>query len=513
MAAYRPDIGLGIQLFMHGSSSRCIRYRGLVVVDMGKGMDSVRQVCAAIAISLLGTSAAFGRSDPPANPEPTYRELSSLGSTAHNSTDRDQFGRKSHGVMSVVVAEKSWDGTRVPSGQKFANNASAVQAPGIAKLSDPTFRKLSAIDGSTLALTPISGGLARKIVVADGRIKKTRFALFSDRMGVVSEGEHGGGGDVVGIFRVTDSGIAALYSDGRSEILTLNGSGGVSMVMKAPTGDVNCVAWYPAGYRSSVAERKAALAAYARRLGIDYPRNDISVKQGCTLGTDDIEEGQRSSSSAVYNPLATYRDRPARGSDFLGSIVARAPTFSERKEVAKYSLPYSEAMNPASSPDDGFENFYANFLAAHEGGYTDNDGNGSPANFGINQGANPDIDVWNLTQDEAKQILHDRYWVPAGADRLPTALAAVHGDTAINMGVDVANELLAESGGDPQKYIDLRDARYRGIAAQSPDKAKYLPIWLGRNEDLRNFSGDSVLADWEKASTGPSISREAAELR
>src|ERR1700728_3510582 len=154
MAAYRPDIGLGIQLFMHGSSSRCIRYRGLVVVDMGKGMDSVRQVCAAIAISLLGTSAAFGRSDPPANPEPTYRELSSLGSTAHNSTDRDQFGRKSHGVMSVVVAEKSWDGTRVPSGQKFANNASAVQAPGIAKLSDPTFRKLSAIDGSTLALTP-----------------------------------------------------------------------------------------------------------------------------------------------------------------------------------------------------------------------------------------------------------------------------------------------------------------------------------------------------------------------
>ena len=118
MAAYRADIGLGIQLFMHGSSSRCIRYRGLVVVDMGKGMDSVRQVCAAIAISLLGTSAAFARSDLPANPEPTDRELSSLRSTAHNSTDRDQFGRKSHGVMSAVGAEKSWDGKGVPSGQK-----------------------------------------------------------------------------------------------------------------------------------------------------------------------------------------------------------------------------------------------------------------------------------------------------------------------------------------------------------------------------------------------------------
>lgn len=481
---------------------------------MGKGMILVRQICAALAISLLGSSVAFGQSDLAANPDPTYRELSGLGSTAHNSANRDLFGRKSHKVMSAVAAEKSWDGEGVPSGPESASIASPIQGLGIAKLSDLAFKKLSAIDGSTLVLTLTSGGLAREIVVADGRIKKTRFVLFNDKLGVVSEGG-GGGGNVVGLFRVTNLGIAAQYSDGRSEILTLNGSGGVSMVMKAPTGDVNCVAWYPAGHRFSVAERKAALAAYARRLGIDQPRNGISVKQGCASGTDETGEAQRSSSSAVYNSLAAYRNGPAKGSDILGSIVARALTFVERKEVANNPSPYLAATdrrsNSASNPDDGFENFYANFLAAHEGGYTDNDGNGSPANFGINQGANPGIDVLNLTQDEAKKILHDRYWVAAGADQLPTALAAVHGDTAINMGVDVANELLAESGGDPHKYLDLRDTKYRAIAALNPDRAKYLPIWLGRNEDLRNFSGDTGLAGREQATAAPSISTEAAE--
>ena len=71
-----------------------------------------------------------------------------------------------------------------------------------------------------------------------------------------------------------------------------------------------------------------------------------------------------------------------------------------------------------------------------------------------------------MTQAEARQILHDRYWVASGADRLPKALAAVHGDTAINMGVGAANELLAQSGGDTRKYLSLRDARYRDAARE-----------------------------------------------
>ena len=340
-----------------------------------------------------------------------------------------------------------------------------------------------------------------------GRVKKTLFVLLNDRLGTVSEGGDGGVGRVAGLFRLTETGIAATYADGRSEVLTLSGSGGVSMVMSAPNGEVNCRTWYPMGHRFSVMERKAALAEYARRLGIDTPRHDLpglSAKPVCAAATQTIAGAQPrlSGSLAVYSPSSATGAGPARDSGILGRIIARAANIPPAGLAT-----VDGQLNPA----DGFENFYANFLAALEGGYTENDGNGSPANFGINQGANPDIDVLNLTQAEAKQILHDRYWVASGADRLPTALAAVHGDTAINMGVGAANELLAQSGGDPQKYLDLRDARYRAIAAPEPDRAKYLPIWLGRNDDLRNFAGIDDSANGEQSYAALSASPNAPE--
>ena len=297
---------------------------------------------------------------------------------------------------------------------------------------------------------------------------------------------------VAGLFRITATGIAAAYADGRSEVLALNGAGGVSMVMTAPTGDVSCRTWYPAGHQFSVTERKAALAEYAARLGIAAPRRGPSAKPVCASAPEKIADVQLSSSPVVYNPPPAAVAGPAGGSDILGRILTRTLVFYAREQAAnpQFWRWQDRRLDATDSPDDGFENFYVNFLAAHEGGYVENDGNGSPANFGINQGANPDIDVLNLTQAEAKQILHDRYWVVSGADRLPAALAAIHGDTAINMGVGTANELLAQSGGDTQKYLDLRDARYRTIAAPDSDRAKYLPVWLGRNDDLRNFAQD-----------------------
>jgi hypothetical protein len=136
---------------------------------------------------------------------------------------------------------------------------------------------------------------------------------------------------------------------------------------------------------------------------------------------------------------------------------------------------------------DAFDRFYASFVVSHEGGYVGNDGNGSPANYGINQGANPDIDVLSLNQPLAEKLLYQRYWLASGADQLPSQLAMVHGDTAINMGVKAANELLEQSGGDPGAYLELRDERYRAIAAADPDKANYLSLWLARTNDLRNL--------------------------
>ncbi|HTW34366.1 MAG TPA: hypothetical protein VMD53_07100 [Rhizomicrobium sp.] len=130
-------------------------------------------------------------------------------------------------------------------------------------------KKLLAIDGSSLTLTTTDDGIAREIVAPNGTTKKNQFAFLNDRVGSVSDGDEGN--KVVGVFRLTAKGIVTEYSDGRSEVLYPNTEGGVSMQLNAPSGESFCMAWYPEGHRFSLDDRKAALAQYASKLGLDAP--------------------------------------------------------------------------------------------------------------------------------------------------------------------------------------------------------------------------------------------------
>jgi hypothetical protein len=359
-----------------------------------------------------------------------------------------------------------------------AESQPAPPSATVAPFSSLAVNSDTSIDGSTIALRPVRGGLSRQIVSSGGAVKQSIFALLSDRLGTVSEE-----GAVVGLFMLEGRTIATEYSDGRSETLVVE-SGRVSMMTKDGGGQISCASWYPAGHHFNTAERKAALAQYARRLGVDDPRYGApaQLKNDCGPAL----KVTRLASANDTGPGAKISDD---GSDTLNMIMGQVLALYRRAPAVAFpAVATAEDRGSFDQPAwEGFDRFYSRFLAGHEGGYVENDGNGSPANFGINQGANPDVDVGNLTQADAEQILYQRYWLASGADRLPPALALVHGDTAINLGVRTATELLAQSGGDPNAYLDLREAKYRAIAAPSPDKAKYLYIWLARNEDLRNL--------------------------
>ena len=293
-----------------------------------------------------------------------------------------------------------------------------------------------AVDGSKLSLTPAGDGLVRNIVFPDGSSSKTVFKFLGGGIGTVREGESRA---PTGMFQMGQGTLSILYADGRFEFLSLGADGKVSLLAKN-NGEAACLSWYPAGHRFSDAERRSALSRFAARLG-------------------------------------------------MGGA-------SENSACPKLPQESASAAAPAGDPVawNAFDNFYVRFVAPHEGGFVANDGNGSPANFGINQGANPDIDVAAVRQVEAEQILYQRYWLASGADQLPTPLAMVQGDTAINMGVKTANDLLSQSGGDPLTYLDLREEKYRAIAAANPQKADYLSLWLTRTEDLRDLlrGGDEV---------------------
>ncbi|EPR09760.1 hypothetical protein M527_06430 [Sphingobium indicum IP26] len=160
----------------------------------------------------------------------------------------------------------------------------------------------------------------------------------------------------------------------------------------------------------------------------------------------------------------------------------------------------------SGAPSGGFESFYEGFLAPAEGGFVASDGrSGAPANFGVNQAANPDIDVRSLTRDQAKQIMRERYWEPSGADQISDPrLQAIHADTAVNMGVGRAKEFLAKSNGDPASYLALREQHYRKLGGKDLDG------WLKRNANLARYAG--VGAGGGAASVTPRVAAMGAPV-
>lgn len=144
-----------------------------------------------------------------------------------------------------------------------------------------------------------------------------------------------------------------------------------------------------------------------------------------------------------------------------------------------------DAPKPKIRPDETSSNFddAVNFVLKEEGGYVKNDAGKGETNYGINSSANPDIDVKNLTPEDAKSIYKERYWNALGADSLPRGLQMAAFDTAVNMGVPTAKELLKKADGDVSEFLRLRKKKYVSIA-KDPSKKQYLKTWLNRVKRL-----------------------------
>ncbi|HXC56363.1 MAG TPA: hypothetical protein VNU97_13790 [Rhizomicrobium sp.] len=125
---------------------------------------------------------------------------------------------------------------------------------------------LTGVDGSSLALAAKEGGLVRTVTAPDGSVQAEAFTFLGNGLGTVSD--TASPPQVVGFFRVTPAGLEIEYGDGRSERFVRAAPDGLSVVLKSAQGDLACTAWYPAGHIFSAEERKAAVAAYARRLGV-----------------------------------------------------------------------------------------------------------------------------------------------------------------------------------------------------------------------------------------------------
>jgi hypothetical protein len=170
---------------------------------------------------------------------------------------------------------------------------------------------LTGVDGSSIALTLIEGGMELQQVPVDGSSRKTTFTFMTDRMGtVVEDSSQSAGSSVTGFFRLTGKGVEVRYADGRSAMLSASADGGVQIALEGDTGPA-CRAWYPLGHQFSDSDKKIALNAYASKLGLAVAAGD----GGCSSAPAPQAANAAPSLDVVPPAAPAARPRPERHSD------------------------------------------------------------------------------------------------------------------------------------------------------------------------------------------------------
>jgi hypothetical protein len=171
---------------------------------------------------------------------------------------------------------------------------------------------LTALDGSTVKLGTTEGGITRTLTAADGSVRTSVFTFLGTNLGMVadqSDPRH-----IDGMFHVSGGGVEIDYTDGHTELLRADPSGGLLVTLRSAIGATACASWYPQGHAFTVAERKAAVAAYAQRLGVS---DNVPAVSGCT-----------NAPSAAALPAArpsAHRTGPRHVAGAVPSVVAPAP--------------------------------------------------------------------------------------------------------------------------------------------------------------------------------------------
>lgn len=97
-------------------------------------------------------------------------------------------------------------------------------------------------------------------------------------------------------------------------------------------------------------------------------------------------------------------------------------------------------------------------VISQEGGYSnDPRDSGGQTKWGISKTAYPDVDIYNLTLEQAKAIYKRDYWDKIHGDELPYPMNIFVFDSAVNQGVAPAIKMLQKAVSVAQDGILGRD--------------------------------------------------------
>ena len=144
----------------------------------------------------------------------------------------------------------------------------------------------------------------------------------------------------------------------------------------------------------------------------------------------------------------------------------------------------------------------------HEGGYVnDLDDPGGETNFGIAKRSHPDVDIKNLTEEGAKEIYYQDYWMKNRVPQLPDELKHIYFDMCINQGRGRAVKILQQAanakganlkvdgglgpktigalnGVELQRVRAYRIKYYADLVTRKPDLEKFYFGWFRRGLEV-----------------------------
>lgn len=135
---------------------------------------------------------------------------------------------------------------------------------------------------------------------------------------------------------------------------------------------------------------------------------------------------------------------------------------------------------------------------------------GGLTKFGIDKASHPDVDIENLTLEQASDIYRKEYWDKFRCNEMSWPLNAVHFDNCVNMGARQAVKLLQRAVGAHDdgawgpitkastlaackvrgaetvalNVIEAKRKFYKDLAEQKPQLARFKDGWLNRTSDL-----------------------------
>tara|TARA_Y100001937_G_C7092344_1_gene318367 strand:+ start:802 stop:1296 length:495 start_codon:yes stop_codon:yes gene_type:complete len=88
----------------------------------------------------------------------------------------------------------------------------------------------------------------------------------------------------------------------------------------------------------------------------------------------------------------------------------------------------------------------------HEGGYVNDPTDlGGETKYGITKRFYPNVDIKNLTREEAKTIYHQDYWRRGKCDEVPPHLRHIYFDMVVNFGQGGAVKVLQQAANSKNK--------------------------------------------------------------